>query len=123
MKNGTIPPCVGSGRKKEKEKLIERKHGDTSTKGVEATHGPFIRSTRNHSETTFALTGDTEDDEYKKRDWLPLLKGAKKPTAAECEYNCFTIKPFHLCILCTAPFHHVNMGVYYLQHFTIFVLP
>ena len=66
VQNGTTPPGVGGERRNEKdnekEKSIGRKKGDTASKGVAAAHGPFRRSSRHHSETTFSLTGDKSAD-------------------------------------------------------------
>ena len=111
VQNGMNPPGVGGGGRNEnenkKEKPIRQKQGDTASKGVSAAHGPFRRSSQHHPETIFSSTGDTADDEVNKPHWSSLLMGTRKPIAVESECNIFTIKNFHLCILCTAPFHHL----------------
>ena len=52
-----------------------------ASKGVAASHGPFRQSIQHNSETTYGLMGDTEADEFKKRDRSPLLEGSKKQTS------------------------------------------
>ena len=75
VRKGTNPICVGRGgtndKYNEKEKSIGQNKGDTASKGVAVTHGPFRRSARNHSETTFFSKGDTSAYEVKKRDRYP----------------------------------------------------
>ena len=63
-----------------------------------------------HSETNYSLMSDTAADEMRKQNRSPSSEGAKKQTAVEGEYNCFTITPFHLCILCTAKVHHLAIS-------------
>ena len=60
-----------------------QKQGDTASEDATVAHGPFRRSARYHSETTFSSTGDTAADEMKKRDRYPSLEGTKKPTAVK----------------------------------------
>ena len=125
MQKGTNPPGVGGGgtneKEDEKEKYIGRKQGNMASKGVAVAHGPFIRSSRNHSETTFSSTGDTSADEVKNQDSSPSLEGTKKPTAVEGEYNSFTITPFHLCIICTTSFHQTSISPF--EHGCVFYAP
>ena len=104
---GKKPPGVGGDERKEKEKPTDQKQGDMALRGVVEAHGTFRKSTRNHSEMTCALEGDTSAEKAKNRDQSPLLEGSKKQTAVEGEYNCFTITSFHLCILYTTPYHHL----------------
>ena len=88
----------------EKEKSFGQKQGGVTAKVLGVAHGTFRRAARHHSETIFPSMGDTSANKVKRRDWSPYLEGTKKPKAVEGEYNCFTITPIHLCIICTAPF-------------------
>ena len=125
VKNETNPTGVGGGKSNEKEnekdKPVGRKQGDMASKCVSAAHGTFRQSSRHHLETTFSLTSDTEADEVKKRNRPPSLEGTKKPTSVEGEYNHFTITPFHLSIICTAPFRQISISPY--EHGRVFYAP
>ena len=59
---------------------------------------------------TFSLIGDTADNEVNNQNRSLSLEGTQKPTAIKGEYIRFTITPFHLCILCTTPFHHIAIS-------------
>ena len=86
--------------------------GDTASKGIEAAHCPFRRSTRNHSYTTQTKTRETEAEEAKNQDWFPLKRGYKKETAGKVSINVSTFHHFTFFILCTnAPylFHHFTI--------------
>ena len=111
---GSNPPGVGGGGKNEneneKKKSVGQKKGSTASNGVAAACGTFRQLARHNSQTTFSLMGYMVASEVKKRDRSPSLEGTKKPTAVKGDYNCFTITPFHLCILCTAPFHHISIS-------------